>query len=126
MEYFQELPAPGAELALASMDNLGYQTSYGDTRDPFGWGSEWQLLSMAAWYYGDGRTSGPPNTPVLRLPALWAKGVSAHNSGIEPVEPRDAIGAVVPMDRRFFLSTVAPRSCPWRRPSTRSPCAGAK
>jgi hypothetical protein len=115
MEYFQKgYLRQGAELALASMDNLGYQASYGDTRDPFGWGSEWPLLSMAAWYYGDGRYQWAAEHPGAPAPRAMGLGpISAHNSGIEPVEPRDAIGVqVVPMDRRFFLSTGGPEVLP--------------
>ncbi|NPV09672.1 MAG: PQQ-binding-like beta-propeller repeat protein [Anaerolineae bacterium] len=118
MEYFEKGHLrQGAELALASMDSLGYQASYGDTRDPFGWGSEWPLLSMAAWYYGDGRYQWVAERPNAKAPRVIGLGpISAYNAGVEPVEPSDAIGVqVVPMDRRFFLSTGGPQVLPLER-----------
>jgi len=129
----------GVELALASLDNLGYQSSYGDTRDPFGWESEWPLLTMAAWYYGDGRYQWVAEHPgslalherrrggdgryqwaparAKKEPRVIGVGpIGGHNSGVEPVEPRDAIGIrKIPMDRRFFLSTGGPDVLPIER-----------
>lgn len=141
MEYFENGNLRrGVELALASLDNLGYQSSYGDTRDPFGWDSEWPLLTMAAWYYGDGRyqwmAENPGSlalsqrrrggdgryqwvteSPQVKKPRVIGLGpISGHNSGIEPVEPRDAVGIrKISMDRRFFLSTGGPDVLPLER-----------
>ncbi len=140
MEYFESGNLRrGVELALASLDSLGYQASYGDTRDPFGWESEWPLLTLAAWYHGDGRYQWVAEHPgALALPdrrrgddgrhqrapaqakqeprVMGIGPISGHNAGVEPVEPRDAIGVTkVPMDRRFFLSTGGPEVLPLER-----------
>ncbi len=42
-----------ADYAILGMDNLGYQTTYGDTGAFTGWWSELPVLQAAAWYYGD-------------------------------------------------------------------------
>jgi hypothetical protein len=42
-----------ADYAIMSMDNLGYQVTYGDTGAFTGWWSELPLLWAAAWYYDD-------------------------------------------------------------------------
>lgn len=118
MEYFESGNLRrGVELALASMDNLGYQASYGDTRDPFGWGSEWPLLTMATWYHGDGRYQWMAERPNAKEPRAMGLGpITGHNAAVEPVEPRDAVGVTkVPMDRRFFLSTGGPDVLPLER-----------
>ena len=42
-----------ADLAVLSMDNLGYSVTYGDTGVYTGWWSEIPVLQTAAWYYDD-------------------------------------------------------------------------
>ncbi|MGQ9731674.1 MAG: FG-GAP-like repeat-containing protein [Candidatus Zipacnadales bacterium] len=58
-----------AELAILSMDNLGYQVTYGDTGAYTGWWSELPLLWTAAWYYDD---------PGFRWAALRKREVSGR------------------------------------------------
>lgn len=94
------------DLAIVSMDNLGYQSSYGDTRTVFGWGTEFPLLAAAAWYYDDGRYQWALQRmtyePTLRIGARYLGG---YRNNVTPVEPVDLLGAIyAPLDPTFHNS----------------------
>ncbi|MGQ9555569.1 MAG: FG-GAP-like repeat-containing protein [Anaerolineae bacterium] len=103
------------DLVIASLDNLGYQASYGDTGNPFGWGSELPLLSAAAWYYRDGRYQWALQRQHSQPFHLGVAGeIGSYNAGIEPVEPREHAGITcLPLDRRFYISTKGPDHLPF-------------
>jgi hypothetical protein len=93
-------------LAIDSMDNLGYQSSYGDTSHVYGWGSEFPILAAAAWYYQDGRYQWAlEHTRYAREFQIGTGAVGGYRTDIEPVEPVELTGAhYVPLDPTFHAS----------------------
>jgi len=102
------------DLIAASMDNLGYQSSYGDTRSPFGWGTEMPLLSTAAWFYGDGTYQWLLARHRESATHHFVAGpIGTYNADVEPVEPTDHSAlACVPLDQRFYESAGGPEVLP--------------
>ncbi|MEZ4637819.1 MAG: hypothetical protein R2856_23160 [Caldilineaceae bacterium] len=82
------------DLAIVSMDNLGYQSSYGDTRTVFGQVPNFLCLRLCAWYYDDGRYQWALQRmtyePTLRIGTRYLGG---YRNDITPVEPVDLLGA---------------------------------
>lgn len=94
------------DLAIDSMDNLGYQTSYGDTREVYGWGTELPILAAAAWYYQEGRYQWALEktgyTPRFRI---GTGSLGGYRAELEPVEPVELTGAhSMPLDPTFHAS----------------------
>ncbi|MBP6963834.1 MAG: PQQ-binding-like beta-propeller repeat protein [Armatimonadetes bacterium] len=90
----------GADLAIMTMDNLGYQVSFGDVGSFHGGNIEMYLWRSLAAMERDGRY-------------MWAylkgnevrpnAGMSAYQNSVEPSEPRDLLGVKwLPTDPMFY------------------------
>lgn len=93
-------------LAIDSLDNLGYQTSYGDTNRVYGWSTEMSILAAAAWYYQDGRYQWAlERTRYEREFNIGTATLGDYRTDIEPVEPVELTGAhYTPLDPTFHTS----------------------
>lgn len=94
------------DLAIDSMDNLGFQSSYGDTHNIEGWGTEFPILAAAAWYYGEGRYAWMLQRSVYDTGfRIGVRTLGTHRNNVEAVEPVDLTGArLVPLDPTFHNS----------------------
>jgi len=94
------------DLAITSMDNLGFQSSYGDTHNIEGWGTEFPILAAAAWYYGDGRYQWMLKRSTYDTGfRIGVRTLGTHRTDVEPVEPIELTGALrVPLDPTFHHS----------------------
>lgn len=94
------------DLAIISMDNLGYQSAYGDTRTIYGWGTEFPILAAAAWHYGDGRYQWTlARSDYLPGHRIGVRNLGGYRTTVEPVEPTELTGVVWhPLDRGFHTS----------------------
>src|SRR5690606_17732943 len=103
------------DLALVSLDNLGWQASYGDTNNIDGWGTEFPILAAAAWYYRDGRYAWTlQRTAYDPGFGIGVRGLGAYRADVEPVEPSELTGVVwLPLDRTFYESFDGDTVLPW-------------
>ncbi len=94
------------DLAIDSMDNLGFQSSYGDTHNIEGWGTEFPILAAAAWYYGDGRYAWMLKRSTYDTGfRIGVRTLGTHRTDLEVVEPMELTGArLVPLDPTFHNS----------------------
>lgn len=94
------------DLAIDSMDNLGFQSSYGDTRNIEGWGTEFPILAAAAWYYDEGRYAWMLERSVYDTGfRIGVRTLGTHRTDIEAIEPTELTGArLVPLDPTFHNS----------------------
>jgi len=89
-----------ADHCIITMDNLGYQASYGDVGSPFGWFSEYVPLKAAEWFYRDGRYSWViERKKELRSTNVLNDFETAHQA----VEPVDLARPMVwPLEPMFY------------------------
>ncbi|MCB9152099.1 MAG: FG-GAP repeat protein [Caldilineaceae bacterium] len=94
------------DLAIDSLDNLGFQSSYGDTHNIEGWGTEFPILAAAAWYYGEGRYAWLLQRSTYDTGfRIGVRTLGTHRNDVEAVEPVEMIGArLVPLDPTFHNS----------------------
>lgn len=89
-----------ADLAILTMNNLGYQVPYGDTGAWICWFSELPVLRACEWYYRDGRYQWTINKKV-------ALGRSLDYGQLDPQgmtkEPTELVGAhALPLDEKYW------------------------
>lgn len=91
------------DLGLLTMDNLGYQSAFGDVGGWRGWASEVPLWSIGAWYFADPAY----RWAIARERAVqpWAKPVLGgyETSGLQDAEPQGYAGMrCFPIERKFY------------------------
>ncbi|MBI5395896.1 MAG: PQQ-like beta-propeller repeat protein, partial [Verrucomicrobia bacterium] len=91
------------DLAVATMDNLGFQSAFGDVGGWRGWASEVPLWKIGAWYFGEPayRWAVEKERPVQP----WARvTMNEHETGSpQAIMPKGFDGTrVFPMERRFY------------------------
>jgi hypothetical protein len=92
-----------ADLAILTMDNLGYQVPYGDTGEWTCWFSELPVLRACEWYYRDGRYQWAINRKVA-LTGRVAYG--EYDPQAPEREPADLIGARAwPLDAKYHADS---------------------
>lgn len=91
------------ELAVHTMDNLGYQSAFGDVGGWRGWASEVPLWSIGAWYFGDSlfRWAIAQERPVQSSARAVIGGY--ETATVPATAPKGFDGLrVFPMERRFY------------------------
>ncbi|MBM4046617.1 MAG: hypothetical protein FJ279_16015, partial [Planctomycetes bacterium] len=78
-----------ADLSILTMDNLGYQSPFGDVGSCFGWNSDLILLAGARWHYRDGRYQWALDK---RAAAGRTTGLGDFACTVAPQEPKDLLG----------------------------------
>lgn len=91
------------DLAVGTMDNIGWQSTFGDVGGFRGWENEIELWSVGAWYFGEPtyRWAIEKETPQIRRATV---NVAEYDTK-QPVarEPSRFAGArVFPIERRFY------------------------
>lgn len=90
----------GADLAIMTMDNLGYQVSFGDVGAFHGGNVEMYVWRPLAAMERDGRYIWAYRKGYEVRPQA---GMNAYHSSVEPKEPRDLLGVRwLPTDPMFF------------------------
>lgn len=99
-----------ADYAILTMDNLGYQTPYGDTGSFECWWTEVPYLRGALYYHRDGRYAWvlDKKQAVRDRRSPWEFACQ-----VAPEEPKELLGAqAIPLDKMYWETFKGPEAIP--------------